>query len=524
VPQGVVPQPEAECQEEASEKLAATDPSSKYLQNPRAPVELDISELSDSEDDEAAYRATHWSPQKESPLVSTKSKRRSLVFMGSGSSLIAQSKVRCGPASSSSAERAPAAPAPEASAPRESPAVSKGLQIGRLAALRDESTASACSNADVSTRFRASLGEGLEITDISSIAADLDAPEFESPTMAVAVKPPPVTPSQEPAMKDESAPLKTRSEGPELAKSTPLKTTSAPSELVTSSSTSPLKSRSPSKDDDDENDEDELGVQASASASAPLETPDVDFEIVPLVVESGQKCFEKYVNRLHERIAAGAERSWEKILARANEQQLGGHVGKLECFWICRPGVNASPETADGFVCFQFVQGFASNFARILHLSVVGDGAPGNSTAASRSESWPSLLPSAIFQVRRLLFETLPVDSLRSVVLAGEDDSGGIYVDTDIEVSYVRCNFRWFQLTQTVRRTKKAITRKQKVRNSRFLVLSTMRRPEDPKAPRNSSIARRPALLLQNDSSAEPESSPASDGGAPAADLAFSSW
>jgi len=241
----------------------------------------------------------------------------------------------------------------------------------------------------------------------------------------------------------------------------------------------------------DSSDDEDEEKRSKPAPKPPLEAAEVEVELLPLVAENekvAQKCFERYVRRLPEGIAGATDTAWDKLQKRANEQCLGGHVGKLDFFWICRPGSDPTPDAADGLVCFQFVQGFATNFARVFHLSVVdrtGDGLV-------------SLLPSAIFEVRRLIFETLPVDSIRAIVLAGEDDSGRIYVDDDVEVAYQRCRFRWFQLTQNLRRTRSGIRRKKKLKPStRFLVLNAMRQEHDPKAP-GSSIGRRPAMLLKN--------------------------
>jgi len=77
----------------------------------------------------------------------------------------------------------------------------------------------------------------------------------------------------------------------------------------------------------------------------------------------------------------------------------------------------------------------------------------------------------------------------------------GIYVDRDVEMSYQQCRFRWFQLTQSVRRSRSAfstISGSRKLKpSSRFLVLNAMRTEADPAAPR-SNIEKRSSLLLQN--------------------------
>lgn len=223
-------------------------------------------------------------------------------------------------------------------------------------------------------------------------------------------------------------------------------------------------------------------------------------EVSPLIAEDPRRCFERYIRRLSERLTCASESSWERLQARAAEQIAGGHVGKLDFFWIHRPnltGDKTSPDTATGLVCFQFVQGFASNFARVLHLSVVAPDPPNNS--AVEAASWRDDLPSAIFEVRRLLFSTLPIDSIRAVVMAAEDESNKIYVDEDIEVAYQQCRFRWFQLTQSLRRTRSSIPGRKRVNKStRFLVLHSSRLETDPAAPR-SNIVSRPALLLRDD-------------------------
>jgi len=249
--------------------------------------------------------------------------------------------------------------------------------------------------------------------------------------------------------------------------------------------------RSSQVDDDDDDDDVEVGLR---DRPATLEVAEMQLELLPLIAENPQACFERYARRLPERLAVTTETTWQKLQARASEQLLGGHIGKLEFFWITRSGVDPSAETVEGLVCFQFAQGCASNFARILHLSVVGDSAGGE-------DAWRDVLPSAIFEVRKFLFSTLPIDSLRAVVLAGEDASGRIYVDGDVEVSYERCRFRWFQLTQTqMRRTRSlaGLRREKPKRSCRFLVLHTARKADDPAAPRGT-VARLPAMLLRDD-------------------------
>mmetsp|Transcript_22473 Transcript_22473/g.49799 ORF Transcript_22473/g.49799 Transcript_22473/m.49799 type:complete len:756 (-) Transcript_22473:32-2299(-) len=266
-------------------------------------------------------------------------------------------------------------------------------------------------------------------------------------------------------------------------------------------------------EDDDDDDDDMMSSKAtSATALAPLAAAEVKLEISPLTTEFPHKSFERYVQRLPPRLAFASETSWSKLQARASEQTLGGHVGKLEMFWIHRPNLDPAPETADGMVIFQFVQGFAANFVRILHLSVIGspcpEQSPGREKGAAPETDWAKLMPSAIFEVRRLLFATLPVASLRAVVLAGEDETGRIYFDRDVEVCYARCRFRWFQLTQSLRRTRSVLNRKEKVKpSSRFLVLHAARGELDPPAPR-SSISALPALKLRDEQAAGDTGSP----------------
>lgn len=255
----------------------------------------------------------------------------------------------------------------------------------------------------------------------------------------------------------------------------------------------------PTVDDDDDDDEEHVPPTPLF-----LEAPTVQLEISPLMAEDPRKLFERYTRRLHERLMSATETSWDKLQERASEQLLGGVVGKLEFFWLHPPGQSASPDTAVGLVCFQFVQGFASNFARILHLSVAEEASdlpPESSTDTAWPGNWRISMPSAILQVRHFLFSMLPVDSLRSVVLAGEDDAGRIYVDAHIEVCYQQCRFRWFQLTQQIRRSKNSLRRKAKVkRGARFLVLSSPRQDTDPAAPRAAvSVGRLPAVVLRDE-------------------------
>merc|ERR1712232_1297437 len=87
---------------------------------------------------------------------------------------------------------------------------------------------------------------------------------------------------------------------------------------------------------------------------------------------------------------------------------------------------------------------------------------------------------------------------------AGADEVGGVYVDRDVEYAYERCRFRWFQMTQCVKRTRQALTRRESVKlKSRFMVMHTMRTAEDPAAPKNHDVATRPAVLMRSEGSAD---------------------
>jgi len=255
----------------------------------------------------------------------------------------------------------------------------------------------------------------------------------------------------------------------------------------------------------EDSDEDEL-MPSRRKELVLLERPEVDLEVSPVMAENPQRSFECYVRRLTDRLASTTLTSWDTLQERAQEKILGGHVGKLELFWLHAPGAELSPEAAVGLVCFQFVQGFAGNFARVLHLSVVGEDpqagpmSPNASRSSSGETVWP-LLPSAIFVVRRFVLGSLPVDSIRCVVLAGADDTGRIYVDGDVEVAYQQSRFRWFQLTQSLRRTRNALGRRGKLKlSSRFIVLHTLRNADDPAAP-STGMSTLPALVLRDDSS-----------------------
>ncbi|CAE7430767.1 unnamed protein product [Symbiodinium natans] len=269
-------------------------------------------------------------------------------------------------------------------------------------------------------------------------------------------------------------------------------------------------------------DDDDLGDLGRSGLAAPS-TSDVELQLSPLIAEQPQRIIERYMKRLPENLAAAAETSWDKLQGRAAEQPLGSLVGKLEVFWIHQPGRAASAESADGLVCFQFVQGHAAHYARILHLSV----------APQDGIGWPQALRAAIAQVRRFIFTTLPVQSLRVVVLAAEDDDKRICIDRDVEIAYKHCHFRWFQLTQRLRRAKSAFLRHRKsARSVRFLVLHSPRMDEDPPAPRDA-IGTKPALKLQSQNSQEEDAEKcemgACQGSHPGAqeeleELSFTAW
>lgn len=334
----------------------------------------------------------------------------------------------------------------------------------------------------------------------------------------------------------------------------------------------------------DEAGEEEESEGATRVAAPPLTAEEAEpFDLVPVLASGAAEMaalFERYVRRLPSegsaRLADATESSWEKLRKIAEEPPLGGSVGKMECFWLHhRPGAEfgaegAAPvptpafsppprkeasgrsrsssssssrgllleqaESAEGLVCFQFVQGYAGNFARVLHLSVVapgksatgggpvgsppGSGAENLKGGSSRRSSGASpspeeasdeaeaaalaLLPSAVFEVRRFVLGTLPVDGVRVTVHASEDQRQRIYLDGDVESAFYRCGFRWFQLTQTVRRRygrgrrilqgatgarKQALLLK---KSGVHFVLSSPRREEsgDPPMPLRSSVER----------------------------------
>lgn len=263
-------------------------------------------------------------------------------------------------------------------------------------------------------------------------------------------------------------------------------------------------SRTPELEAQADSDDEDLELGGAPSP------PNVEFQLSPLIAEQPQRLIDRYMKRIPEHLAAAAETNWEKLQGRAAEQPLGSLVGKLEIFWIHLPGKVASADSADGLVCFQFVQGHAAHYARILHLSV----------APQDGLGWPQALPAAIAQVRHFIFTTLPVQSLRVVVLAAEDEDKRICIDRDVEAAYKHCRFRWFQLTQRLRRAKSAFLRHRKsARSIRFLVLHSPRTDEDPPAPRDA-VGTKPALKLQAEG---PDDSPEAEDST-LAELSFTAW
>eukprot|EP00931_Biecheleriopsis_adriatica_P098479 TRINITY_DN7243_c0_g1_i2.p1 TRINITY_DN7243_c0_g1~~TRINITY_DN7243_c0_g1_i2.p1 ORF type:complete len:740 (-),score=171.73 TRINITY_DN7243_c0_g1_i2:144-2165(-) len=288
---------------------------------------------------------------------------------------------------------------------------------------------------------------------------------------------------------------------PSLAKTTqhhtsPLTEASTPVAATTSATpTSSSTKKATLFDSEDESDE---GPSSGGrKVVVPLDAPTLALQLSPVVSENPQRAFERYVQRVPEQLAATVVVSWDKLEASAKPPPTG-EVGKMEMFWIHSPGATPTPETAEGLACFQFVQGCAAHNARLLHISVTAQDVPGNS-------GWRHVLPSAILETKRLVFATLPINSVRAIVLAGEDDTGSIHVDRDVEESYARCRFRWFQLTQSVRRSRSGLTRKRKVKlDSRFMVLEAYRHESDPAAPRNT-VDTKPPMLLKSLSSSEQE-------------------
>lgn len=472
--------PEEPCQP-AEPTPAAADPSRKYAQTV-VDLGLEIEEPSDNDQDSAdvALRAQMWAPPTakgkpgKAPLVAGGLPgKKSLVFQSSNSSILTR---------------------PASNTPTLSRSPSKQERQGLPAPLPKADTAAVSVQPLLKLAVAPLWGGG--------DSAPAEVPR--TPSQAEAGGEPPKTPPRA-AVRERSADEHGWDAVPDVQgiSASP----SVASRASVSVSPDVRRGYVPSPIDDAE-DEDDL--VAPAAPIQLLEEPEVKIELTPLIAEDPKKTFERYVKRLPDRLAGATDTAWDKLQARAAEKLTGSHVGKLEFFWIHRLGVEASAEAADGLVCFQFVQGFASNFARILHLSVAGAG-----------DGWLSILPSALLEVRQLLFSTLPVDSVRAVVLAGEDEQGRIYVDRDVEVAYQRCRFRWFQLTQNLRRTRSALTGKSKMKlNSRFLVLHVARSEKDPSAPRASAIQALPAALLSSDPAVGIAAAAGDASGAAQADLA----
>lgn len=456
----------------------SADPSQKYLQNSKASSEFSAlaevgmgeDPVSDPELADAAVRAIAWSPPvRPTGTQAPKPKQRSLVFQSTGASLVAESRIH---------ERKPAS-RPMASAAMETsagdlfftgPAAPKSKLMDSERSISSSRSMAALHSRGIVAGSSAESVTGQLTVGSASSSSSTAAPQTNS------------------GKSSRPAPLE--------------------AEVL---------------EDKDISDDDEC---QSGRSLAPITKPDLAFDLSPLVAENPQKCFERYLHRLHEQLASATETSWARLQAKASEQILEGHVGKLNFFWLHQKGAKACPETADGLVCFQFVQGCASNFARILHLSVAEDGAatPGQQPHQRQQDErgkWNDTLPSAILEVRRFVFGTLPVDSLRAVMVAGQDGgSGPIYVDRQVEAAYKCCRFKWFQLTQNIHRTRSRMLAKKTKMNSRFLVLHVSRGPDDPLAPR-SAIECQPALLFK-DSPQSFEEGAAEKGDAPCA--GFSAW
>eukprot|EP00929_Paragymnodinium_shiwhaense_P105622 TRINITY_DN70676_c0_g1_i1.p1 TRINITY_DN70676_c0_g1~~TRINITY_DN70676_c0_g1_i1.p1 ORF type:complete len:892 (+),score=207.49 TRINITY_DN70676_c0_g1_i1:123-2798(+) len=554
VPSSASPAPEADNQPVLS------GPSAKYLQNMSSLRNVDaefqelreLGELSDDDfEEDASVRALNWSPASlgvkaeaspsapSKPASAPKRRNSSLVFHSSASTLVPRSSLEQSPQQQRTRQ-----PSPKAnSVPLTSVDVSPLLH--RVAASAATAIDTGSGGIQSSPVRRPPTGAfGMPATGSSPApaagqqqggGAEGDASKTTASTAASAAASPTSSTQQQATAASAEADVTTTVSSAPAAAAASSKPRDAAVPLASSASPGLLKAPASSSSstltpyrravvankatiDDDDSDEDTSPATSSRAkpASAPLVEAEVPLELLPLLAGDPRKAFEKYVKRLPERQHSTTEYRWDKLQVRAAEQLCGGHVGKLELFWIVRQGCQATAETAEGLVAFQFVQGIASNFARVLHLSVVGEGND-KEGSVTFDETWQDVMPSAIFEVRKLLFGTLPISGIRAFMLAGEDDEGQIYIDKDVEVAYQRSSFRWFQLTQTLKRTKSALTGRKSVRPAaRFLVLHAPRTASDPAAPRGHHIGSMPALLLR-DEGGEASLLPPSSGGGGAA-------
>ncbi|CAK0799095.1 unnamed protein product [Prorocentrum cordatum] len=317
-------------------RAGPSDPSLKYLRGPGAPRDFQDVDLGGGLSDEeaeaepeldAVARAAVWSPQVARQAAGGCPRRpKSLVFASSGGSLVARSR--------SALERTPQRSATTpgrlgspGSSPQDRPsgghvAGVSPLTLSKLAEFQGGLFGAASSSARASPSAPAASAHGASAPPTSEEVEWAAVPEA-GPGVAGAGAAGAVTPSSSP---------RPSLEAPRRA---PLG--AAHAEELHSDSTS----------------SEEVEVQGAVSAAVPPQPPPekVKLQLSPLVAESPQRCFEKYAQRLGERLSCATICRWDRLQAAANEQLAGGHVGKLECFWIHEPGAQPCPEARIAPTC-----------------------------------------------------------------------------------------------------------------------------------------------------------------------------
>ncbi|CAE8598381.1 unnamed protein product, partial [Polarella glacialis] len=163
----------------------------------------------------------------------------------------------------------------------------------------------------------------------------------------------------------------------------------------------------------------------------PVDPPVGAFSLCPVAVAKTamQALFEQYIQRVPLRISSGTEK-W-KVLENSLEDE---GPGGLEWFWIQRSdcGDAPGPSSAFGLAVFRLKR-MSTAFGQLLHFSTV------------EQEGLEDVLNA----VKSLMFAYLPIKTIRLTLWYSEQEDGSLALNKEVEASFKKHYFRWFQLTNS---------------------------------------------------------------------------
>jgi len=175
-------------------------------------------------------------------------------------------------------------------------------------------------------------------------------------------------------------------------------------------------------------------IQGTESEEVPNGLP---IQLLPVQATEDEafNIFSSYKKRIEPRLSNVLDCSWEALAGEAAKAQ--DDPGTMPAWhWLLTSGRQVCHSEPVGLVVFRHVRGALGSHGQICHLSLSGDG-------------WLEKLPCALDALRREMFRSFPIKSIRVLLRYSIQEDGSYQIDKAIENVFKQSGFRWFQLTNT---------------------------------------------------------------------------